>query len=215
MSIAYATHVTFTATLVERPLFRSEQRLDLVLGGVREGPNGRTRFYQPARALGSLAGRLGRLQAGEALIGYGTLIQEHDELAVLIEEVARLPHDGDRLFRDPRGGVLLEQGRLEITARGLLMRAPTTARLEDRTTPVTNVSLGLSPRREGKPLEGGLIPIELAAYGMLAHELGQLAAKRYVQVSGLLQRRVLAETRVQRIEILTLDGLHGERALLV
>ena len=217
MLIALSTHVSFTAALVRRPVIRSEKRVEIVLGGVRSDVKGVRVFYHPALALGTLAGRMARLEAGEGITGHATLGQTTDgDTWLIISEVVRLPHLATRLQRDERNGLLLKDARLDIEARGMLMSQPVTQRLEDQVRQVTNVTLGLTPQRNESDVSGGsrLMPLELAAYGDKAVHLQELQGRRYVMVRGQLQRRLLSERRITRVEVEGFEALHPQRAMV-
>lgn len=127
----------------------------------------------------------------------------------------RLPHHANRLQRDERDGLLLKDARLDVEARGMLMGQPVQQCLEDQVTPVANVTLGLTPQRdESTTATPRLMPLELAAYGERAVRLNELEGRRYVSVRGQLQRRLLNQRRVTRIELEGFEALHPQRAMI-
>lgn len=211
--IAYATAVHFTACLLETPQICGENKTKIILGGVRAG-TAHARFYQPAVALGRLAGRVARLSKGAAVTGTGTLLQEDGRLLVLPQDISHIEPDASRLETDTRGGVLLRGAVMDIRTRGMLLHDPRVQKLEDGSR-VANVSLGLTPYKEEQTENRvPLIPIELAFYEELAGQVEGLERRRYVAVSGQLQRRRLGDGFVDRIKVKHLEKLHPTRAML-
>ena len=171
-------------------------------------------FYHRAVATGKLAGRLGTLSAGEALTGHAVLASLDGELVLAVQEAARLPHDPVRLELDRGGGARLLFARHRTRVRGLLISEPTSSRLENGTA-VTNVRLGLSPRRgDDTPQGTQLTPLELAAYGDAALLLAEQSKGTYLYVWGMLQSRQGEQRRFVRLEVVDMEVLHETRALL-
>lgn len=212
--IAHATTVTFTASIVQAPHIKSAAKVQLLLGGIRRDSKHSMAFYQPAVALGKMAGKISRLGTGIGLTGSGTLLEEQGQLWVLISEVSQLSAAPQRLHRDLRGGVLLKEAEMNIRTRGMIIRTPRLRKLEDLSG-VTNTTLGLTPQADkNQEVRPGLLPLELAFYGEQAEAAAQLQMRRYVSAKGQLQRRRLNETVISRIEVGHFELLHEEQALI-
>lgn len=218
LTLTHGTSAEFTAALARPGVLKpGGQFATFTLAGEFErsredGTPIRTVFYQPCVAAGRLAGRLGTLGAGEAISGTGVLAAYEGEIVIVVQDAARLPSEHVRLELDGGGAARLLRARWRVRARGVLITPPQAQRLENE-VPVTNIRLGLTPKR-AEGTETQLVPLELAAYGELAVVLAGQGKGNYLDTWGVLQRRQGAQRRFSRLEVQDVEPLHGTRALL-
>lgn len=218
LTLTHGTHAEFTAALARPGILKpGGQFATFTLAGEFERPREdgtpvRTVFYQPGVGSGRLAGRLGTLGAGEAISGTGVLAVYDGELVIAVQDAARLPSDPARLELDAGGAARLRRACWRARVRGVLITSPQVQRLENN-LPVTNVRLGLTPKR-AEGMDAGLVPLELAAYGDLALVLAGQTKGSYLGSWGQLQRRQGAQRRFLRLEAQGVEPLHESRALL-
>ena len=206
--------VTLAGEFYRPRILPSEEHSEVeVLSG---DPNAlREVFYLSCVASGTLAGRVGTLAQGEAVLIDGSIGCWEDETVVIIQSMVRLRHDALRLELDAGGHARLLYARNRLRVRGMLVKPPQLSRLEEGTA-VCNARLGLTVKQTGPAREAARqgIVLEVAAYRdqgelLAAHHQGQ-----YLDLTGVLQRRRAGDGTRTRIEALLLETLHDTRAMV-